>query len=66
VVELLDGSGVGHVTLSADDIVNYSLDNNLESFDFVLNAEKAAEAQNNESHILLENTGRQRLKTLMQ
>ena len=71
----LDGKGdikfeltelVGHVTLSADVIVNYYLENNLESFDFVLYAEKAAVAQNYEARILVGNAGSQRLKILMQ
>ena len=71
----LDGKGdikfeltelVGHVTLSADVIVNYYLENNLESFDFVLYAEKAPVAQNYEARILVGNAGSQRLKILMQ
>ena len=71
----LDGKGgidfelterVGHVTLSADDIVNYSLEKNIESFDFVLYAENAPESQNHEAHIFVGDAGSQRLKTLMQ
>ena len=71
----LDGKGnikfelterVGHVTLSADDIVNYYLETNTENFGFVLYAESAPETQNHEAHILVGNTGAERLKTLMQ
>jgi hypothetical protein len=71
----LDGKGtirfelterVGHVTLSADDIVNDYLEKNTESFDFVLYAENAPETQDHEANILVGSTGTQRLKTLMQ
>lgn len=71
----LDGKGgikfelterVGHVTLSADDIVNYHLQRNPESFDVVLYAAKAPAAQNHEAHILAGDAGTQRVKAIMQ
>lgn len=70
----LDGKGgikfelterAGHVTLSADDIVNYYLSAAPVRFDFVLYAEEKPVADDHEAQILAGHAGALRLKTLM-
>jgi hypothetical protein len=54
---------MGLVTISADDIINYHLEN--AAFDFVLLAEEDRALNNRQAKILIGNEGEERLKELM-
>ena len=71
----LDGKGgiefelterAGHVTLSADDVVNYHLAADPPRFDFVLYAEEDPAATNHDARVMVGDAGARRLQELMQ
>ena len=56
----------GHVTLSADDLITYWLEERPEAFEFVLYAEEAPRRPGHRAHVLDGESGMRRLEELMQ
>ena len=55
----------GHVTLSADDVTLYFLNENPETFEFVLYAEEDPDRKDHEARIMTGAAGTERLRELM-
>ena len=55
----------GHLTLSADDIVQYYLELDVPRFDFILLAEEDPNSQDHSARVLTGQVGRRRLEELM-